>query len=42
MQIVWGDVDRMNLAQDQSQWQALVNMVMNLWVPYKVENFLTS
>jgi hypothetical protein len=26
-------VDWMRLAQDRDQWQALVNMVMNLWVP---------
>jgi hypothetical protein len=25
-------VDWMHLAQDRDQWQALVNMVMNLWV----------
>ena len=25
--------DLMELAQDGDRWQALVNMVMNLWVP---------
>jgi hypothetical protein len=32
----------MNLAQDRDEWCALVNMVMNIQVPYKVENFFTS
>jgi hypothetical protein len=40
--IGWEGVDRMYLAQDTDQWQALVNSVMNLWVPQKVDNFLTS
>jgi hypothetical protein len=26
-------VEWMHLAQDRDQWQALVNMLMNLWVP---------
>jgi hypothetical protein len=29
----WKGVDWMYLAQDTEQWQALVNTVMNLWVP---------
>jgi hypothetical protein len=32
-EIVWEGVDWMHLAQDRDQWWALVNMVMNLWVP---------
>jgi hypothetical protein len=32
-EIGWNSVDRINLDQDRDQWQALVNMVMNLWVP---------
>jgi hypothetical protein len=31
--IGWEDVDWINLAQDSDQWRAVVNMVMNLWVP---------
>jgi hypothetical protein len=29
----WGDMDWIHMAQDRSQWQALVYMVMNLQVP---------
>jgi hypothetical protein len=29
----WEGVDWMHLAQDRDQWWALVNAVMNLWVP---------
>jgi hypothetical protein len=32
-EIGWEGVDWIHLAQDRDQWQALVNMVMNLWVP---------
>jgi hypothetical protein len=32
-EIVWEDVDRINLAQDRDQWRALVNTVMNFRVP---------
>jgi hypothetical protein len=31
--IGWEDVDWMHLSQDNDQWWALVNMVMNLYVP---------
>jgi ribosome biogenesis protein Nip4 len=41
-EIGWGSVDWMHLAQDKDQWQALMNMIMNLWVPYKAGNFVTS
>jgi hypothetical protein len=29
----WGDVDWIGLAQDRNRWRALVNSVLNLWVP---------
>jgi hypothetical protein len=32
-EIGWGGTDWIDLAQDRDQWQALVNTVMNLWVP---------
>jgi hypothetical protein len=32
-EIGFGDVDWIHLAQDRDRWQAVVNMVMNLWVP---------
>jgi hypothetical protein len=41
-EVRWGGVDWIYLAHDRYQWQALVNSVMNLQVPYKVGNFLTS
>jgi hypothetical protein len=31
--IGWGGKDWINLAEDRDQWRALVNTVMNLWVP---------
>jgi hypothetical protein len=41
-EIGWVGVDWMHLAQDRGQWQALVYTVMNLRVPEKARNFLTS
>jgi hypothetical protein len=32
----------MYLVQDREQWRALMNMVMNLQIPYEVEYLLTS
>jgi hypothetical protein len=33
LEIGWGGVDWIGLAQDRNKWRALVNAVMNLWVP---------
>jgi hypothetical protein len=33
VEVVWGDVDWIGLAQDRDRWRALVNSVLNLWVP---------
>jgi hypothetical protein len=38
----WKVVDWMYLAQGKDEWHALVNMIMNLWVPWKEGNFLAS
>jgi hypothetical protein len=32
-EIVWDDMDCIDLTQDRDKWRALVNMVMNLRVP---------
>jgi hypothetical protein len=33
LEIGWGGVDSIGLAQDRNKWRALVNAVMNLRVP---------
>jgi hypothetical protein len=37
----WEGVDLIHLAEDWDKWQAAVNMLMKLWVPHNVGNFLT-
>jgi hypothetical protein len=32
-EIYWGDADWIYLAQDEDQWRAVMNTVMNLLVP---------
>jgi hypothetical protein len=32
-EVGWGGMDWIELAQDRYRWQALVNVVINLWVP---------
>jgi hypothetical protein len=33
LELVWGDVDWIGLAQDKNMWRALVNWLMNFRVP---------
>jgi hypothetical protein len=35
-------VDWIHLAQVRDRWRALVNTIMNLWVPQNAVNFLTN
>jgi hypothetical protein len=35
LEMEWGGVDWIGLAQDRDKWRALLNVVMNLWVLYK-------
>jgi len=35
-------MDWIHLTQDRNQWRAVMNTVMNLQVPQKAGNFLTS
>jgi hypothetical protein len=35
LEVGWGDVDWIGLAQDRDKWRALVNSVLNLRVPIK-------
>jgi hypothetical protein len=32
-EVGWVDVDWIGLAKDRNRWRALVNSVLNLWVP---------
>jgi hypothetical protein len=44
-QVGWGDVDWIGLAQDRNRWRAVVNSVLNLWIPWnagKLSSGLTS
>jgi hypothetical protein len=38
-EVGWGDVDWIDLAQDRYKWTALVNSVLNLWVPKMLGNY---
>ena len=37
-----GGMDWIDPAEDRDKWCALVNVVMNLRIPYNAGNFLTS
>jgi hypothetical protein len=36
------DIDLIDMAQVEDRWWALVNAVINLWVPQNAGNFLTG
>ena len=38
----WAGMDVVDLAHNRGRWWGLVNAVMNLRVPYKVDTFLAS
>jgi hypothetical protein len=38
-EIGWGGVDWIGMAQDGDQWRALVNAIMDLWVPKMLGNY---
>jgi hypothetical protein len=33
VEVGWGDVNWIGLAEDRDSWRVLVNSVLNLWVP---------
>jgi hypothetical protein len=37
-----GRLDWIDQAQDRDSWWALVNAVMNIWIPQNAGNFLTN
>jgi hypothetical protein len=42
IEIGWGGMDWIDLAQDRDRWRALVKAVMNLRVPENAGKFLSS
>jgi hypothetical protein len=40
-EVGWEGMDWIEMAQDRDRWWAVVNAVMNLWVPLNTANFLT-
>jgi len=41
-EVKWSGTDWIAVAQHRDRWRALVNEVMNLWVPHKTGNFSPS
>jgi hypothetical protein len=42
VEVGWGDMDWIGLAQDRGKWRALVNSVLNLRVPQNPGNYRVS
>jgi hypothetical protein len=42
IETVYNGVDCSHVAQDMVQWRVLVNTAINIWVPQKEGNFLSS
>jgi hypothetical protein len=40
-EVGWGGMDWIDLAEDGDQWRALVNTVMDVWVPQNAGKFLS-
>jgi hypothetical protein len=38
-EVGWGDVDWIGLGQDRNRWRALVNLVLNVWVPWNAGKY---
>jgi hypothetical protein len=41
-EIGFENVDWIFMTQDIVQWHAVMNIVMNVWVPQKTEDYLTA
>jgi hypothetical protein len=41
-EVVWEGMNWLDLAQNRDRWQARLNAVMKLQVPYNAGNFMTS
>jgi hypothetical protein len=41
-EIDWGDMDWIDLDEDRDWWRTIVNMILNLQVPYSAAKFLSS